>query len=212
MASENLVGRWIEAWAHARVLEIANVDGWPLVRVGSPSRESEIVCADPGRSTFAAMLQYIAGDPRAMLTVIAPDTDTYRSLPLPPGVRVDRDDEVLMATRLATRPLQATDPGFTTRWDLEDRRRTYSVEHDGRVVASGVLGVLGTDAVYDAVETIPRYRRRGLARHVMVALSNRAIDEGATAGILAASADGRHLYEALGWQSRLDMWSLMGAV
>ncbi|AXT84640.1 hypothetical protein C6I20_05150 [Aeromicrobium sp. A1-2] len=193
-----------------RELEVSDVEGWPLVHVESPSRESEIVCAQPDRSTFADMLQHIEGDPRAMLTVIAADTDPYRSLTLPTGVRVDREDEVLMATHLVPQPVPAIDEVFTTRWDVEKRRHTYSVEHDGRVAASGVVGVLAADAVYDAVETMPAYRRRGLARHVMISLSNRAADEGATSGILAASADGRGLYEAIGWETCLDMWSLMG--
>ena len=45
----------------------------------------------------------------------------------------------------------------------------------------------------------------------MSALTTWAVDQGATTGLLAASADGAGLYTALGWEPALAMWSLMGA-
>jgi hypothetical protein len=44
----------------------------------------------------------------------------------------------------------------------------------------------------------------------MSALTDWAVDQGATTGLLAASADGAGLYTALGWETALEMWSLMG--
>ncbi len=80
------------------------------------------------------------------------------------------------------------------------------------MAAEGTVGVLGTDAVFDAVETSPTFRRSGLGRHVMGALTTWSVDHGATTGLLAASADGVGLYSALGWDRCLAMWSLMGTV
>jgi GNAT superfamily N-acetyltransferase len=211
-ALTDLAARWVEAWTYARGLEVSQLDGWPLVQVGSPTRETEIVCVEPGAGAFTALLPHVAGDPRAMLTVIASDISTYESLRLPPGVRVDRDDETLMVGPLATAPLPAIDPAFSTRWETVGHQLKYVVEHDQRVAAEGYVGVLGADAVYDAVETTPAYQRQGLGRHVMAALANRAVERGATSGILAATASGRLLYESLGWQPALAMWSLMGDV
>jgi len=65
--------------------------------------------------------------------------------------------------------------------------------------------------VFDAVETSPGHRRLGLGRHVMTALTTWAVGQGATTGLLAASADGAGLYRSLGWDTALQMWSLMGA-
>ena len=79
------------------------------------------------------------------------------------------------------------------------------------MAAEGTAGVLGSDAVFDGVETSPGHRRRGLGRHVMSALTTWAIDQGATFGLLAASADGAELYRSLGWDETLAMWSIMGA-
>jgi GNAT superfamily N-acetyltransferase len=145
-----------------------------------------------------------------MLTVLADDLAPYRRLALPSDVRVDRDDETLMTTSLALTAVPPLPEGFVARWDVVGPRVTYVVECGERVAAEGTIGVLGTDAVVDAVETTPRFRRQGLARHVMATVQVAAVERGATHGILAATVDGRRLYESLGWRARMPMWSLMG--
>ena len=79
--------RWVRGWAHVRDLKVETVAGWPLIHVDSPSRDTEIVCVDPGPSAFAALAGHVSGDPRAMLTVLADDLNAYRAIP--PGLRVD---------------------------------------------------------------------------------------------------------------------------
>ena len=44
----------------------------------------------------------------------------------------------------------------------------------------------------------------------MGALTTWAVEAGATTGLLAASAEGAGLYTAIGWDTTLSMWSLMG--
>jgi GNAT superfamily N-acetyltransferase len=206
----DLAARWIKVWTYGRGLEVTEIAGWPLVQVKSVTRETELVCFDPGVEEFVTLMPYIAGDPRAMLTVIAGDIAPYASLSLPPGARVDRDDETLMTGSLATGPPTTIDPMFSTRWEEIGHQLKYVVEHEQRVAAEGYVAVLGQDATYDAVETTPAYQRRGLGRHVMAALGHRAVERGADSGILAATASGRLLYESLGWQPAMSMWSLMG--
>ena len=130
--------------------------------------------------------------------------------PLPPGLRVDRDDELFMTTTLEAVPGSVPDV-LQARWTVDGARASYSLDDGERVASEGTAGVLGSDAVFDAVETSPSHRRRGLGRHVMAALTTWAVDEGATTGLLAASADGAGLYTSLGWATRLRMWSLMGS-
>jgi GNAT superfamily N-acetyltransferase len=207
-----LVERWIATWTYARGLDTSMVDGWPLVQVKSRTRETELICIDPGPEAFAELLPHVDGDPRAMLTVIAPDVDPYMALALPQGVRVDRDDETLMTTTLVPLDAPPLDPGFTTRWDVNDHRATYAVESGDRVAAEATIGILDLDATFDAVETTPAFQRRGLGRHVMATLTTYALESGARNGVLAASAQGRRLYESLGWESACEMLSLMGTV
>lgn len=203
--------RWVAGWAHARRKSVDRVDGWPFVWVGEESRETELVCVDPGAEAFLSLVRHIEHDPRAMLTVLARDLDPYDSSPLPPGVRVDRDDEILMTAALRSAPVPPISPTFGVRWDLDDHRTTYVVESDDRVAACGTVGVLGDDAVFDAIETTPRFRRRGLGRHVMAVLTSNAVEAGATNGVLAATNEGSRLYRAAGWDQALRMWSLMGS-
>ena len=209
MSDREAVMRWVRAWAHLRALQVDRVDGWPLLHVNGPSRDTEIVTLDPGRPAFDALARRIAQDRRAMLTVFGHDLAAYATSPPPTGLRVDRDDEVFMVSRLV--PTESPVPaGLSSRWIIDGSSATYCVDGDGRLAAEGTVGVLGTDAVFDAVETSPPFRRRGLGRHVMGVLTTWAIDHGASRGLLAASADGAELYRTLGWDSRLAMLSVMG--
>ena len=210
MSDRDLVMRWVRAWAHVRGLRVERVDGWPLVHVRGPSRDTEIVCVDPGRAAFERLARHTAHDPREMLTVFGRDLSEYITPPLPPGLRVERDYEVFMTTTLAPSPASSPD-GFAARWDVDGPRVRYSLEDHASIAAEGFAGVLGTDAVFDGIETSPGHRRLGLGRHVMNALTTWAVEQGATTGLLAASADGAELYRALGWDQVLAMWSLMGS-
>jgi GNAT superfamily N-acetyltransferase len=201
--------RWVRAWAHVRGLQVEQVDGWPIVHVLGPSRDTEIVCVDPGRAEFERLAQHAAYHPREMLTVLGRDLAAYQTAPLPPGLRVDRDDELFMTSTLVSSPADAPDR-FVARWLVDGPRAVYSLDDGESVAAEGTVGVLETDAVFDAVETSPRHRRLGLGRHVMSALTTWAVDHGATTGLLAASVDGAALYRSVGWDTRLEMVSLMG--
>lgn len=204
------VTQWIQTWTHVRGLEVTTRDGWPLVMVRSRTRETELICVDPGGDAFLDLTRHVAGDPGAMLTVLARDVGPYLTAPLTPGVRVDRDDESLMTTQLAQVPIPPLDDEFTFRWDVDGQVLGYTVESGDRVAAEGTVGVLGTVMTCDGVETTPAFQRRGLGRHVMATLTSQAMGRGATHGVLAASAQGRALYSSLGWEPALEMLSLMG--
>jgi GNAT superfamily N-acetyltransferase len=207
--SQQLVDRWLATWLHIRHISASTADGWPLVHVGSTTRETELVCLDPGLESWPALLRQVAGDPRAMLTVAADDVGPYLRAPRPAGTRIDRDDETLMSAELVDHPARLPDD-LTFRWDVADHRATYTLESGDTVAASGTVGVLDGIATFDSVETMPAFQRRGLGRHVMAELTAQAMGLGATHGVLAASAQGRRLYSSLGWDARLEMLSVMG--
>jgi GNAT superfamily N-acetyltransferase len=72
---------------------------------------------------------------------------------------------------------------------------------DGTPAAWGRIAVTGTTAVVDQVETAAGHRRRGLGTVVLRTLATTAAERGADTGILGATADGRALYETLGWRA-----------
>lgn len=211
MSDAALVQIWLRAWMHARSVAVTEVDGWPQVHLGSVTRETELICHDPGVEDFRSLLRHIAGDPRAMLTVVGRDLSAYDRLALPDDVRLDRHDETLMTTDFVPPEHVTIDPAFSTGWDEHDNTVTFWVGQDGRIAAEGSMGVLGDHATFDGVETTPRFRRQGLGRHVMANLTDHALAAGARHGILAASDEGRRLYESLGWTSVLQLRSFMGA-
>jgi GNAT superfamily N-acetyltransferase len=71
---------------------------------------------------------------------------------------------------------------------------------DGTLAAKGQVGIAGEAAVVDQVSTEPAHQRRGLGSVVLRALANEAVEAGASTGILGATAEGRALYEHLGWK------------
>ncbi|KAA1378593.1 GNAT family N-acetyltransferase [Aeromicrobium fastidiosum] len=208
--SQQIIDQWVATWVHLRGITTSEVEGHRLVHVAGPSRETELVCIDPGVAELARLARHVAGDPRAMLTVVADDVGPYLTSHLPPGVRIDRDDETLMSTRLVGQPIPALPDDLTFRWDVVGNGTTYTLESGRSIAAVGTVGVLGSVATFDRVETMPAFQRRGLGRHVMAALTVQAMGRGATHGVLAATAQGSQLYSSLGWHGRLEMLSLMG--
>ncbi|MER6201245.1 GNAT family N-acetyltransferase [Streptomyces sp. NPDC001586] len=79
---------------------------------------------------------------------------------------------------------------------------------NGAFAARGQIAVTGPGpgpgavvAVVDQVETDPAHQRRGLGRLVMGRLTAAAAGQGATAGVLGATPEGRALYETMGWRT-----------
>lgn len=194
-----------------RGLEISELDGWPLIHVRSASRRAELICAEPGVEAFRALLPHVAGYPTAMLTVVGADLSTYRAMTLPDDVRVDRDDETLMTAAIEPVAVPVLPEGLVATWDLDALATRYCVEEGERVVSEAALGIDDGWATFDAVETAPSHRRRGLGRHVVSTLVAHAHQRGARQAVLAASADGRDLYESLGWTVKREMFSVMGS-
>ena len=81
-------------------------------------------------------------------------------------------------------------------------RRAHVAVHadDGSIAAAGHLALDERFAIYDRIVTEPAHQRRGLGRAVMHALQAIARAHGRHANVLVASAQGRALYESLGWR------------
>jgi GNAT superfamily N-acetyltransferase len=95
------------------------------------------------------------------------------------------------------------------------RHRWMVAEADGRIVATGglflrrdpvAMALTGVTATIAGVYTWSPYRRRGFAAAIVRRLIDLAREEGCLSVRLRASAQGRALYEALGFQSGDDMY------
>jgi GNAT superfamily N-acetyltransferase len=107
--------------------------------------------------------------------------------------------EVLMATSLHAAEVRI-DGAYRVNVERADSV-TYArvTTADGSIAARGQVAVTGGTCVFDQIETAPEHLRRGLGSAIMAALATAATDLGAVTGILGATAQGRALYDALGW-------------
>lgn len=204
---EDLARRWLEGWSAATGHPWTDENGVVRIEALMASRRFEYLLVEPNDERFSAITALIGGDSRDVFTVFTNRAAHY--LVPHAGLVVDRDDEALMTCPLVQ--TATTDPdGFELQWDDQGDCVTLHVIHGDELAATGNLAVLGLDAIFDRIETMPRYQRRGLGRFVMHELSGWALDHGANLGILAASADGQALYETLGWRNECAMLMFRG--
>ena len=198
-----LVDRWTYGWAAARTLDVTAVDGALCVTVDDVSRRLEYVVTSPDAKQFALLVAHTAGRVDVWLTVFAPDVAPY--LDLTNDLEIAADDEVFM-----TRNTEATPAPNGILIDTDGVRADARLEIEDTLAAMGSVAVVDHDAIFDRIETMPRFQRRGLGSQIMNALSDWAHSQGATSGLLAASGDGRHLYGKLGWTMESEMISFRG--
>ena len=198
-----LVDRWTFGWAAARALDVTAADGALCVNVDAVSRRLEYVVTSPDAQQFARLVAHTAGKVDVWLTVFAPKVAPYRRLA--DDLEIAADDEVFM-----TRNIEAAPATHGILIDTDGVRADARLELDDTLAAIGSVAVVDSDAIFDRIETMPRFQRRGLGSQIMHALSDWAQHQGATSGLLAASGDGHHLYGRLGWQLESQMISFRG--
>lgn len=198
----------------ARALPVADDVGGALrVRCMQPGRDIEYVAldADEDFASLTRLAELVAGeDTVTWLTVPTIDSARAASALVAAGLIVLKHSELLMTADLRGHPqnMPAGPYRLLTQVDPHggDSVITATVRHEsGEVGARGTMGLAGTDAVADRIETTPAHRRKGLASAVMSALAGSAIEEGAERGILIASEDGQRLYRTLGWKPAADV-------
>jgi GNAT superfamily N-acetyltransferase len=169
---------------------------WGLrIEVGAPGHLVRHVLLDAGDAAIRALAGSVTVpttsvkafmEPAELGRLLTPDWT-----PDPPGC--------LMTTALHPAPTRI---GGDYRVTVEHARGITCarvITRDGSIAASGQVAVTGETCVFDQIETAPGHRRRGLGSAVMAALTAAATDLGAATGILNATAQGRALYEAMGW-------------
>lgn len=199
--------RWLAGWSAASGHPWTDEDGVVRIEALMESRRIEYLLVEPSPIALADITSRIGGDSRDVVTIFTSDP---RPFLIPhDGLTIDRDDETLMTCEL-TRSVAELPEGFEAHWDDDGDRVSLSIVQGGELAAAGNLAIVGRDAIFDRIETMPRFQRRGLGSIAMHSLTEWALDRGAHTGILAASADGQKLYEHLGWTTECAMIMLRG--
>ncbi len=197
----DIFSSWARGWAITREVmpPVPHADGLHI-HVGSPRQAGRYVF--PQASPALRELGVSIAQPWVFLKACA-TSDELRALL--PAQWVMQDDHFMMTC--GDVPFAgggAVAPGYTLQVedDAVRTRQAHVQVHagDGSLAAAGHLALDERFAIYDRIVTEPAHQRRGLGRAVMHALQAVARAHGRHANVLVASAQGRALYESLGWR------------
>ncbi|MDI2131586.1 GNAT family N-acetyltransferase [Yinghuangia seranimata] len=195
---------WVMGWTASRMAAPPVAEPWGYtVDVGLATQITRHVLVDLDE----ALVRKFTDGPTApgtwLKTFVLPEVlEPW----LTPGWVFDSEG-FMMTTPLEHTPVSTPD-GYRLRlWTRGEVTRLLIAGPDGGFAARGQVAIPspGAVAVFDQIETSPDHRRKGLGSLVMRTLGNAAVEAGTTDGVLGATTDGRALYEALGWTTRLPL-------
>ncbi|MFE2550178.1 GNAT family N-acetyltransferase [Streptomyces sp. NPDC059355] len=196
------VRAWVHGWSASRGAAEPAPSAWGFtIDVGLHGHVMRHVL----HSADEATVREITGDATApgvwLKAFVPPETlETW----LAPGWHLAGGAGYLMAAALPVAPTRAPvriPAGYRMNtWTRDGVTRALVRTADGAFAARAQIAVTGRTAVVDQVETDPAHQRRGLGRLVMDRLTEAAAQQGATAGVLGATPEGRALYETTGWR------------
>jgi GNAT superfamily N-acetyltransferase len=204
----DLIVRWQRGWGVARTLPAAeDVGGGLRSHCMQPGRDVEYVALDVDPASLTRLAERVRTEAAVTwLTVLTTDPEGAVPALTAAGLILLKRSEMLMTVDLHGHPRHTPAAPYRVDSSRDGLAVTATVRDESGVVASrGTMGLSGTDAVADRIETIPAHRRKGLAAAVMSALARDAVEHGAERGILVASEDGQRLYTSLGWQPAADV-------
>lgn len=195
----SLLEAWTAGWARSRGTPTPQPRPYGFeLQVGLPGHVARHVIAafdcDATRELALAI-----GQPAIQLKICAPERQVADALPA--GWQVTAVN-TLMSVPLDTvlTPLPTPEGFLVSEVEIGGATRSIVVHAGDVVAASGRIGLHGSHATFDQIETAPEFQRRGLGRLVMRELTERAMRAGATHGVLSATDAGLALYTAIGWR------------
>ena len=192
-----LLETWLKGWSLARTLPAPVKDNGVLrVDVGWPEQVMRYVF--PGPAERLVYLAQTIVDPWIFLKVCA-EPETIRALL--PSHWVIQAPGFLMTCYPGMSEYETKLPeGYKLSIDEHLAIPMVNVlAPDLTVAASGRIAFVDGFGIYDSIETHPDHRRKGLGSIVMKNLESAGITRGISKGLLVATAQGKVLYEKLGW-------------
>lgn len=192
-----LAHSWVDGWTVSRRVPKPVDEPWGLsIQVGLPDQMVRHVLLDADTETARGLIRSVTGPATCVKAFLAPDVMrpwfSPEWAPTDPGF--------LMAVDL--RPSAVPAPrGYTATTETADGVIGVRIRAaDGELAARGQVGLTGAAGVFDQIVTEEAHRRLGLGTVVMGALTDAALENGATTGLLGATEQGRALYETLDWK------------
>ncbi|MFG2296423.1 GNAT family N-acetyltransferase [Streptomyces sp. NPDC048603] len=197
------VRAWVHGWSASRGAAEPVPSAWGFtVDVGLSGHVMRHVLHSADEAVVRKITEHVTAPGVWLKAFVPPETlEPW----LAPGWQLAGGAGYLMSASLRvvtpTRVLGPVPEGYRMDvWTRDGVTRALVRTADGAFAARGQIAVTGHTAVVDQVETDPAHQRRGLGRMVMDRLSEAATEQGATAGVLGATPEGRALYESTGWR------------
>lgn len=194
----DMVASWIKGWTIARETPLPIPDhGGFRVDVGWPQQQVRYVFSSPGDG-FNHLANTITA-PWVHLKVCAPPEVISPVLPSrwviqPPGF-------MMTCSALIHQTGNFLPEGYTLQvTEALPVPVVKILTPDHQPAAIGRIAFADDFVIYDRIETQPGYRRLGLGSIIMNTLGTIGNTYGKHKGILVATAEGRALYETLGWE------------
>ncbi|MFJ6000953.1 GNAT family N-acetyltransferase [Arthrobacter sp. NPDC092385] len=212
-ADNELLQTWITGWSACRGYEPHDDGRSTSVRLTDQQDQTEHFLFEPTEEQFLDLATATKQDPMRILTVVTNRMQDLIDAAVPLGMRVTDRQQSLMSVDMGGQDVEDPRPpgdDFTLEREQSGACRHVTVRSDGHLAARGSVSVVNEYAVYDRIVTEDGFRRRGLGSYVMRALTAGVLEDDVTTGLLMASADGRALYEFLGWQHLADVFVIRG--
>jgi GNAT superfamily N-acetyltransferase len=199
-----LVERWHRGWIAADGLTSEYRDGYLVVHVNRSRRQYEWIATDDAETAAMATIVAASREPN-WLSVPTHDQRKVIAEIEAAGLVAARPDETFMRCALADHPAPQSLAGYSVEVTRGPVLQVRVLALNGEQAASGLMAVVGEDAVAHRIETADAHRRRGLGSVVMGTLAREAVRDGARTGLLFSSTEGVHLYRRLGWEKISDL-------
>ena len=143
-------------------------------------------------------VQSYGPDAKHMITVFADGPDSLQEAYLELGYRL-----LPWAQPFMVKPLSepfGSDESDSVQVRQALAARDYWIEEDGQIICWGSSTMTSAEAIYvSGMETLPAYRRRGLASAVLSRIHRDALASGASHSVLCSTPLGLPLYLAAGY-------------
>ena len=212
-ADRELLATWITGWSACRGYEPRDDGRTTSVLLTDQQNQTEHFLFEPTTEQFLEVAAETREDPLRVLTVVTHRMQDLIDAAAPLHMRVTDRQQSLMSVDMDGQDVEdprAPGDDFVLGRIRDGACRRVTVHSHGRLAARGSVSVVGEHAVYDRIGTENRFRRRGLGSYVMRALTAGVLEDDVTTGLLMASADGRALYEFLGWRHLSDVFVIRG--
>ena len=210
---DELFRTWLSGWSACRGYELDEGGRTASVLLTDQQNQTEHFLFEPDTDLFLEIATETRADPMRVLTVVTNRMQQLIDAADPLRMRVTDRQQSLMSVDMDGQDVEEPRPPgdeFTLERTRRGTTRHVTVHANDEVAARGSVSPVGDHAVYDRIVTEEGFRRRGLGSYVMRALTADVLDDDVTTGLLMASADGRALYEYLGWRHLADVFVIRG--